>query len=127
MLVAGGFSFGAEREVSSTELLVGTASTWESAGVLPSPRSSLCGANIDNRVLMTGNCTDGSREITYVTLLHADQCLGGTDGTRFDEILEFCPVTKQWKLMDKMIQARATHGVSPIIYGDDVARICNKE
>ena len=125
MLVAGGWT--GSDYLSSTELLVGEASAWVLTGELPSPRSYLRGANIDNRVLMTGNCTDGSREITYVTLLHADQCLGGTDGTTFDDILEFCPVTKQWKLMDKMIQAKYAHGVSPIIYGDDVARICNKE
>ena len=41
--------------LSSTELLVETASAWVYSGSLPSPRSGLRGANIDNKVLMTGN------------------------------------------------------------------------
>ena len=55
-LVTGGFS-GSARDVrlSSTELLVETASAWVYTGRLPSPRNGLRGANIDNRVLMTGN------------------------------------------------------------------------
>ena len=53
MLVAGGWTGSAE--LSSTELLVGEASAWVLTGELPSPRSALRGASIDNRVLMTGN------------------------------------------------------------------------
>ena len=41
--------------LSSTELLVGEASAWVLTGELPSPRDGLIAANIDNRVLMTGN------------------------------------------------------------------------
>ena len=41
--------------LSSTELLMETASAWVLTGELPSPRRGLRGANIDNRVLMTGN------------------------------------------------------------------------
>ena len=51
LLVAGG-NEGAL--LSSTELLVGTASAWVLTGELPSPRSGLRGANIDNTVFMTG-------------------------------------------------------------------------
>ena len=40
--------------LSSTELLEETASAWVLTGELPSPRQGLRGANIDNRVLMTG-------------------------------------------------------------------------
>ena len=54
MLVTGGYPLGGD-PISSTELLVGTASTWVYTGELPSPRSGLRGANIDNKVLMTGN------------------------------------------------------------------------
>ena len=53
MLVAGGFT--SSVRLSSTELLVGEASAWVLTGELPSPRQGLRGANIDNRVLMTGN------------------------------------------------------------------------
>ena len=51
LLVAGG-NEGAL--LSSTELLVGTASAWVLTGELPSPRYGLRGANIDNKIIMTG-------------------------------------------------------------------------
>ena len=40
--------------ISSTELLVETASAWEFAGNLPSPRTGLRAANIDTKILVTG-------------------------------------------------------------------------
>ena len=40
--------------ISSTELLVETASAWEFAGDLPSPRTGLRAANIDTKILVTG-------------------------------------------------------------------------
>ena len=52
MLVTGG-NEGAL--LSSTELLVESASAWVNTGELPSPVYGPRGANIDNRVLMTGN------------------------------------------------------------------------
>ena len=51
MLVTGG-QYG--DSLSSTELLVETATTWVYTGELPSPRNGIRGANIDNRVFMTG-------------------------------------------------------------------------
>ena len=57
-LVAGGWTGSYYMDwdyISSTELLVETASAWVYTGELPSPRRGLRGANIDNRVLMTGN------------------------------------------------------------------------
>ena len=51
LLVAGG-NEGAL--LSSTELLVGTASAWVLTGELPSPRYGLRGANIDKKIIMTG-------------------------------------------------------------------------
>merc|ERR1712183_638368 len=88
LLVTGGFY---SSYLSSTELLVGTASAWVYTGELPSPRWGPRGANIDNRVIMTG---------------------GYNYGTDYDEILEFAPLTGQWKLVDRMIQARQYHAVS---------------
>ena len=52
-LVSGGWT--GSDELSSTELLVETASAWVYTGSLPSPRYAPRGANIDNKVLMTGN------------------------------------------------------------------------
>ena len=42
--------------LSSTELLTDNAPAWRYAGALPTPRSGLVGANVDNRILMTGIC-----------------------------------------------------------------------
>ena len=50
-LVSGGLYGGS---LSSTELLMESASAWVLTGELPSPRSDLRGANIDNKILMTG-------------------------------------------------------------------------
>ena len=41
--------------LSTTEILVETASAWVDTWNLPSPRYGLGGANIDNKILMTGN------------------------------------------------------------------------
>ena len=53
-LVTGGYIWGSDF-FSSTELLVKTAASWVFTGHLPSPRGGLKGANIDGRILMTGN------------------------------------------------------------------------
>ena len=52
LLVTGGWT--GNEELSSTELLVGTASAWIFTGELPSLRYGILGANIDNKILMTG-------------------------------------------------------------------------
>ena len=52
-LVSGGF-IGDGVRLSSTELLEETADLWVFTGELPSPRSDLRGANVDNKVLITG-------------------------------------------------------------------------
>ena len=41
--------------LSSTELLVENSAKWIYSGELPTPRDGLSGANIDQRVIMTGN------------------------------------------------------------------------
>jgi len=104
LLVTGGFTGSAR--LSSTELLVGTASAWVYTGELPSPRTDLRGANIDSKVLMTGGINE--------------------DYSYSDEILEFDPLTGQWKLVDRMIQARAAHAVS-VVDHSEVAQFCNEE
>ena len=53
-LVTGGWHSN-YNDLSSTELLVETSAAWILTGELPTPRSDLRGANIDQRVLMTGN------------------------------------------------------------------------
>ena len=53
-LVTGGYNYG-DGSLSSTELLVETSAAWILTGELPTARRGLRGANIDQRVLMTGN------------------------------------------------------------------------
>ena len=40
--------------------------------------------------------------------------IGGGDGSPDNKILEFDPLTGQWKLVDRMIHARRNHAVSVI-------------
>ena len=55
-LVSGGYDGSAGNfGLSSTELLVETSLAWVFTGELPSPRWGLRGANIDKKILMTGN------------------------------------------------------------------------
>ena len=58
----------------------------------------------------------------------ADKYLGGYDGssTSYDDILEFDPLTGQWKEVDRMIQARSYHAVSVVEYSQ-LAQYCNWE
>ena len=52
----------------------------------------------------------------------ANKYLGGRyyddSYTYYDEILEFDPLTGQWKLVDRMIQARGYHAVSTIDFDE---------
>ena len=50
--------------------------------------------------------------------------LGGYDGSSYDDILEFDPLTGQWKEVDRMLQARSSHAVSTVNY-NMVAQYCN--
>ena len=62
-LVAGGWAGGWDDDLSSTEVLLETGSAWTLTGQLPSPRSTLHGARIDNKIVMTGNCSLGKLKI----------------------------------------------------------------
>ena len=53
-LVTGGYDV-SSNDLSSTELLVENSAKWIYSGELPTPRRGLKGANIDQRVIMTGN------------------------------------------------------------------------
>ena len=56
-IVSGGYPGSGSDDLSSTEVLVETGSAWTLTGELPSPRYGLRGANIENKIVMTGNCT----------------------------------------------------------------------
>ena len=44
--------------LDSTELLLPSATSWTFSAALPSPRSRLSGATLDNKVIMTGTNSD---------------------------------------------------------------------
>ena len=46
----------------------------------------------------------------------ADKYLGGSGGSYSDDILEFDPVTGQWKKLGKMKKARHHHAAAVIIF-----------
>ena len=50
----------------------------------------------------------------------ANKYLGGNVGSYSDEILEFDPLTGQWELVDRMIQAREYHAVSVINFESEL-------
>ena len=56
LLVTGGY--GGDNRLDSTELLLPSATSWIYSGALPSPRSSLRGATLDNKVIVTGTNTN---------------------------------------------------------------------
>ena len=63
-LVSGGWTGSGSSYLSSTEVLLETGSAWTLTGALPSPRSGLQAARIDNKIVMTGNCSLGKLKIS---------------------------------------------------------------
>ena len=127
-LVTGGYNLG---DLSTTELLVETSSTWTFSGELPTPRRGLCGANIDGRILMTGNMwrlliSENCLALLYMKVI--TKCSGGyNDGDRqtlFDEIVEFSPTSGEWTVLDNMMEARYYHAVS-VIKAENVIQFCS--
>ena len=52
LLVTGGYT--GSNALSSTELLLPSATSWSYSAALPSPRDDLRGATLNNKVVMTG-------------------------------------------------------------------------
>ena len=57
LLVTGGLDTNVV-ELSSTELLLPSATSWTTSAALPSPRYLLRGATLDNKVVITGTNSD---------------------------------------------------------------------
>ena len=55
LVTGGSYYYNGWNYLSSTELLVENSAKWIYSGELPTPRRGFKGANIDQRVIMTGN------------------------------------------------------------------------
>ena len=93
-----------------------TASAWVFAGELPSSRVGLRGANIDNKILMTGKYNDLQKKY----ILQIKIYIGGFGEDFLDEILEFDPVTEKWTEVGNLKHARGVHAVSVINFQPDL-------
>ena len=62
-LVSGGYNNGNGGYLSSTEVLLETGSSWTLSGQLPTHRYGPSAARIDNKIVMTGNCSLGKLKI----------------------------------------------------------------
>ena len=115
-LVTGGYD--GDDWLSSTELLAETAAAWVFTGQLPTPRSGLRGANIDNKILVTGrNKNLGSFHIFETRA-------GGYDGEATEDILEFLPTLGEWRLQDRLSKARGYHVMS-VVRLADIEQFCH--
>ena len=85
-LVSGGYS-SSIGYLKSTELLVETASSWVFTGDLPSSRPAPRATNIDNKILMTGNCVVTWEIIKYRDTPHLKVRIFQTFGLWFINII----------------------------------------
>ena len=118
--------------LDSTELLLPSATSWTYSAALPSPRSRLRGATLNNKVVVTGTNIDtlvtrdcllmicvftntiiSSDNITHCT---AGGNYGGTYGDTLDDILEFNAEDGTWSRVGSMVNSRGYHAVSVINY-----------
>ena len=94
----------------TTELLSAGASAWVYTAPLPSARSYLSGASINNRVIISGEwlyVATVSWEV-IITIIIA----GGWDGNYLDSILQFDGETQQWKEIGQLRLKRGYHAAS---------------
>ena len=105
--------------LSSTELLLPSADSWTYSAALPSPRSYLRGATLNNKVVVTG--TNSGK---YYNSLHNDAGGFGQDYDFYNDILEFSAEEQIWKKVGSMTMKRISHATSVINY-NSIEDYCN--
>ena len=114
--------------LDSTELLLPSATSWTTSAALSSPRSSLRGATLDNKVLVTGTNSDTLVTAHDLRCYQYNSCdnikhnAGGIPYT--DDILEFNAEDGTWTKVGSMVISRGRHTVSVINYRE-LADYCN--
>ena len=127
LLVTGGYGGGT---LSSTELLLPSATSWSYSAALPSPRYRLRGATLDNKVLVTGTNSDTLVTAHDLRCYQYNSCdnikhnAGGRKYPHTDDILEFNAEDGTWSRVGSMVISRNDHAVSVINYLE-IADYCN--
>ena len=127
LLITGGS--GHSHRLSSTELLLPSATSWSYSAALPSPRAGLRGATLDNKVIMTGTNSDTLVTAHDLRCYQYNSCdnikhnAGGYPYT--DDILEFNAEEGTWTRVGSMVISREWHAVSVINYLE-IADYCNQ-
>ena len=133
LLVTGGSS-SSTQYLDSTELLLPSATSWSYSAALPSARSGLRGATLDNKVVITGTNSDtlvtahDLRCYQYNACNNNNTNAGGYTGypdyTTYNDILEFNAEDGTWTRVGSMAISRREHAVSVIKYLE-IADYCN--
>ena len=115
MVVEGGGWDGSEM-LSSTEIYVNSA--WSSAASLPSPRSFISSATVNNSVFVFGLYIYFKLNLISIFYFF----IGGYDPSQHDDILHYNPVTDSWTQPGEMSTPRAFHAITVV---PNLGKICS--
>ena len=121
LLITGGS--GHSHRLSSTELLLPSATSWSYSAALPSPRYSPRGATLDNKVVITGTNSDTLIIIRHDLYKHYNSLhnAGGhyyddstNTWTTYNDVLEYDEEEQVWNKIGTTSMKRSYHAVSVI-------------
>ena len=125
-LVTGGVDTN-QGALSSTELLLPSATSWTASADLPYPRYRLRGATINNKVIVTGtNIVCLMTICVMLDILFDKYCntLHNAGGQSSNDVLEFSAEEQKWTNVGSMLKKREEHAVSVINY-NAIKAYCN--
>ena len=117
LLVTGGYLSGGGTYLSSTEIYLESTLKWSFAAALPSARSGISAATLDNSVFVFG------KHILSFTLKYLQFNLGGRTGSSVytSEIVSYDPSSDSWKVVGEMREQRSYYGLSQLA---EVSEVC---
>ena len=123
LLVTGGYNHN-DRYLTSTEVME-AGGTWRLTASLPSARSRLRAAVVNNNIFVFGE-----NILCYINIEHLivsynvyndDIFAGGYDGSSLSDILQYNTTSHTWEEVGQMKEARSYHGVAVL---EDVSHLC---
>ena len=113
-------------DLDSTEIMERETEEWRQTAPLPSARSGLRAAVLDNKILLFGKNILSYINIEHLTVsynVYNDHIFtGGWDGSSYlKDILQFKIVSHTWEETGQMKKARGYHAVGVL---DDVSQLC---